>query len=86
MKKDVEKRGESNFAEGAISILAVIKNESRPVLRILLSKQVKKDDRTILNVLSIAKKKKIPVQMADETFFQEVTTGHTHGGIIAEVR
>ena len=85
MKKDVEKRGDSNFAEGAISILAVIKNESRPVLRILLSKHVKKDDRTILNVLSVAKKKKVPVQMVDDTFFQEVTTGHTHGGIIAEV-
>ncbi len=85
MKKDIEKQGASNFAEGAISILAVIKNESRPIHRILISDQVKKDDRTILNVLSVAKKKRIPVQLADHEFFQEVTTGHTHGGMIAEV-
>lgn len=85
MKKDIEKQGASNFAEGAISILAIMKNESRPIHRILLSDRVKKDERSILNVLSLAKKKKIPVQFVDEKFFQDVTTGHTHGGMIAEV-
>ncbi len=85
MRKDVEKHGESDFAEGAISILSILKNDSRPVFQIYLLPQAKKDERNIMRLLSLAKKKKIPVTSADDAFFQSVTTGHTHGGVIARV-
>ncbi len=85
MRKDEEKRGESNFAEGAISILSVIRNESRDIHEILLLPDVKRDEKNILKLLSLAKKKKIPVRMSNTAFFEKVTTGHTHGGVIASV-
>lgn len=85
MRKDEEKRLTSFYAEGALSILSVLKNKSRPVYEILLLPQVKKDDRKILRLLSLAKKNGIPVKLSDQEFFDSVTTGHTHGGVIARV-
>ena len=85
MKKDAEKRVESNYAEGAISILSVIRNDSRQIREILLLPDVKRDEKNILKLLSLAKKKKIPVKMSNREFFDRVTTGHTHGGVIASV-
>ena len=85
MRKDVEKRGESNFAEGAISILSIIQNQSREIFEILLLPEAKRDEKNILKLLSLAKKQKIPVRLSDPDFFQQVTTGHTHGGVIASV-
>jgi len=85
MKKDEEKRGDSNFAEGAVSILSILKNDSRPVYEILLLPTAKKDENNILKLLNLAKKKKIPIALSDEAFFSRVTTGHTHGGVIARV-
>lgn len=85
MRKDSEKRGESNFAEGAISILSVIRNDSREIHEIYLLPDVKRDERNIMKLLSLAKKKKIPVRLSDRVFFDQVTTGHTHGGVIASV-
>ena len=85
MRKDKEKQGESHFAEGALSILSVLKHKSRPVYEILLLPRAKRDERNILRLLSLAKKNKIPVRMETEEFFDSVTTGHTHGGVIARV-
>lgn len=85
MKKDVEKHVESFYAEGALSILSVLNNKSRPLHEILLLRDVKNDDRKILRILSLAKKNKIPINLSDERFFDSVTTGHTHGGVIARV-
>lgn len=85
MKKDLEKRGDSNYAEGALSILSILKNNSRTVFEILLLPRAKKEETNILKLLTLAKKKKIPVLMSDEAFFESVTTGHTHGGVIARV-
>ncbi len=85
MRKDSEKRGDSSFAEGAISILSVIRNESRELHEIFILPDVKRDDKNILKLLSLAKKKKIPVRLSDTAFFESVTTGHTHGGVIASV-
>ncbi len=85
MRKDVEKRGESSFAEGAVSILSVIRNGSRPVFKIYLLPRAKTEEKNILRLLTLAKKKQIPVELVDEAFFERVTTGHTHGGVIAEV-
>lgn len=85
MRKDLEKRGDSSFAEGAISILSVIRNDSREIYEIFILPDVKRDDKNIVKLLSLAKKKKIPVHLSDTAFFESVTTGHTHGGVIASV-
>jgi len=85
MRKDAEKRGESNYAEGAISILSVIRNDSRDIHEILMLPEAKRDEKNILRLLSLAKKKKIPIRISDAAFFEKVTTGHTHGGVIASV-
>lgn len=85
MRKDSEKHGESSFAEGAVSILSVIRNESREIYEILILPDAKRDEKNILKLLSLAKKKKIPVRLSSPDFFESVTTGHTHGGVIASV-
>lgn len=85
MRKDAEKRGESNFAEGAISILSVLRNDSREVHEIFVLPTIKRDDKNMMRLLTQAKKKKIPVRLSDDSFFDKVTTGHTHGGVIASV-
>lgn len=85
MRKDLEKRGDSVFAEGAISILSVLQNDSREIYEILCLPSIKKEDKNLQRLFSLAKKKKIPVRLESEAFFESVTTGHTHGGVIAEV-
>ncbi len=83
MRKESEKQGASSWAEGAISILSVLENRSRPVDRILLLPEAKREEKNILRLLKLAKAQSIPVFMSDREFFDRVTTGHTHGGVIA---
>ncbi len=85
MRKDEEKRIDSNFAEGAVSILSVLKNDSRRIDEIFILPDAKKDEKNILKLLSLAKKKKVPIRLSNKEFFDQVTTGHTHGGVIASV-
>ncbi len=85
MRRDEEKRGDSSFAEGAVSILSVLKYQSRPVEEILVLPDIKREDKNIVKLFSLAKKKKIPIRVSEKSFFDSVTTGHTHGGVIASV-
>ena len=85
MRKDAEKRVDSSWAEGAISILSVLENRSRTVEQILFLEDAKKDEANIFRLLKLAKKNAVPVSTADPAFFESVTTGHTHGGVIARV-
>ena len=85
MKPDRDKTGSSSFAEGALSVLAVLEHDSRPVEAIYLLPRAKTDEKNILRLLTLAKKKKVPVRMADEAYFDSVVTGHTHGGVIAAI-
>lgn len=85
MRKDEEKRGDSSWAEGALSVFSVLKFNSRPIEEILLLPTAKIREKAIARVLKSAREKNIPVRASDEAFFDEVTTGHTHGGIIARV-
>lgn len=85
MKKDVEKRADSHYAEGALSILSVIANASREVYEILVLPEAKTDEKNLLKLFKLAKKHHIPVRPSDSDFFESVTTGHTHGGVIARV-
>ncbi len=85
MKREEEKRRDSSFAEGAISVLSVIRYRSRPVSRILFSREPSPEDPNFRKILQAAKKEKIPVELASPEFFDSVCTGKTHGGVIAEV-
>ncbi len=85
MRKDIEKRADSHFAEGALSILSVIKNASREVFEILVLPDAKKDEKNILKLFKAAKQKNILIRPSTSEFFESVTTGHTHGGVIARV-
>ena len=85
MRKDAEKRQDSSFAEGVISVFSILQNDSRSVHEILLLPDAKKDEKNILRLLNLAKKKQIPVTLSTRSFFESVTTGHTHGGVIARV-
>ena len=85
MKKDEEKRTPSSYAEGLLSILSVLQNASRTVEEIFLLPSVARDDKKLFRLFSMAKKRGIPMTLSDETFFDSVTTGHTHGGVIARV-
>ena len=85
MRKDSQKRVDSDFAEGLVSLLAVLRSDSRPVLEIILHPNVKKDDRKFLQMISIAKKKKIPIRVEGTEFFDTVATGQTHGGVLSRV-
>ena len=85
MRKDAEKRNDSHYAEGAISILSVIRNKSRDIHEIFILPDIKRDEKNILKLFSAAKKNKIPIRLSNQTFFDQVTTGHTHGGVIASV-
>ncbi len=85
MNKDLQKRSDSSYAEGAISILSVLENASRSIEEIFLLPQAKKDEKNILKLLSKAKKSKIRVTLTDQEFFDSVASGRTHGGVIAKV-
>lgn len=85
MIRDEKKRLEGGFAEGALSILSVLRHDSREVLRIHLHPNVKREDRNVQRLLSLARKKKIPIQMEQAAFFDENASGHTHGGVMASV-
>ena len=84
MKKDEEKQGESHFAEGAVSILSVLRHASREIFEIFLLPEAKKE-KDILKLLDLAKKRNIPIRLTDRAFFDSAATGHTHGGVIASV-
>ena len=84
MRKDEEKQHDSHYAEGAVSILAVMRHASRDIFEIFLLPEAKKE-KNILKLLDLAKKRNIPVSLSDQAFFDSVTTGHTHGGVIASV-
>lgn len=86
MKKERQKEFPSSFAEGAISILTVLENNSRTVEKIYLSMPEKiKTDRRIAKIKKLADLKNIPFQICDERFIEENTIGSTHGGLIAVV-
>lgn len=86
MKKEITKEIPSSFAEGAISILTVLENNSRLVERIYLSNPAKlKTDRKIAKIKRLADEKNIPFDICSDDFIEEHTVGNTHGGLIAVV-
>ena len=60
---------ENAFIDGAISVKAVIENESRPVFGLYISEK-KLDDRNIRYIISQAKKKGINPEIVSADFFE----------------
>jgi len=85
MKKDSQKQLDSDYAEGLVSVLSVLRSESREVFEILLLPNVKKDDKRFQQMMILAKKKKIPIRLENPEFFEKIASGHTHGGVLARV-
>ena len=86
MKKEKLKEIPSSYAEGAISVLTVLENNSRVIEKIYLSNPAKlKSDRKIARIKRLADDKNIPFELCSEDFIEENTIGSTHGGLIAVV-
>ncbi len=86
MKKEIEKEISTSFAEGAISVLTVLKTHSRQVECVYLSDFDKlKSDKKIALIKRICDEENIPFEKCDEEFISQNTIGATHGGLIARV-
>lgn len=86
MKKEIEKEVSSSFAEGAISVLTILKARSRHIECVYLSDFEKlKTDRKISLIKKICDEENIPFEKCDEAFVSQNTIGSTHGGLIARV-
>ncbi len=86
MKKEIEKEKNSSFAEGTLSILTVLKEDSRVVEKVFYSKEKKLScDRRASRIASICRARNIPFERCEESFIEENTTSSTHAGMIALV-
>ena len=86
MKKEIEKEKPSSYAEGAISVLTVLKSGSRNVESVWLEDMSKiKTDRKIALIKRLCNEKGIPFLPCEHEFIEENTVGETHGGLIAIV-
>lgn len=73
-----------SYIDGAISVKAVVENDSREIKKIYISEK-KFSDRNIKYIISQAKKKKIQIEKVDSSFFESENFGKTNGGIAAAV-
>ena len=86
MKKEIEKEKNSAYAEGTLSVLTVLKEESRTVERVFYDKNKKlSGDRRAERIASICRARSIPFERCESEFIEENTTSSTHGGMIALV-
>lgn len=69
--------------EGQISIKAALKSNNRDVYKIYIKKNKRYKDTSYLEKL--AKKQGVKVERVKGSFIKELTSGNTHGGVIAEV-
>ena len=86
MKKETEKEKDSAFAEGTLSVLTILKTESRKIEKVFYS--IDKDldsERVARRIAGICRARGIPFERCDSEFIDENTTSSTHGGMIALV-
>ena len=85
MIKEASRQVPSLIFEGMTSISAVLKGEKRKVLQVYYDTSKEKSKAKELNFL---KHKSVEmgfdIKAVDTDFIEEITTGNTHGGIIAE--
>lgn len=75
---------EQAVLEGAISVLAALKANSRPVYRIMLRRD-KARDRDLGSLLRAAEGAGVPVEKVDAEALDALVQGKTHGGVVAVV-
>lgn len=86
MKKEIEKEKASAYAEGTLSVLTVLLQNSRAVETVFYDKAKKlSNDRKAERIALICQKRNIPFERCDSEFIEENTTSSTHGGMIALV-
>ncbi len=68
--------------EGALSVKAALQNNRRTVLQLLIDE--KKKDRDTAYILRLAKEKNVPVKRMKREELNELASGKTHGGVLAE--
>ena len=68
--------------EGSLSVKAALQNNRRQVIQLLIDE--KKKDRDTAYILHLAKEKKIPVKRMKREELNELASGKTHGGVLAE--
>lgn len=85
MKTQEEKHVPSSHAEGAISVLAVLRGESRPVYKVLLSPRADRENKNVAEVLRLCAERQISVEDTDDESLAQLAGGSTHGGLIALV-
>lgn len=76
------------FAEGAISLRAILSANSRPIHEVFVLKKERKRQNSISEkdvVTELCRARGIPITECDEAFFDEHAEGKTHGGILARV-
>lgn len=71
------------WIEGAIAVKAALKEGKRTVLRLCIDNNKRSKDLSYIQKLAAAKK--IAVEKYDRSFLDELATGKSHGGILAEV-
>ncbi len=85
MKTADEKYVSSAHAEGAVSVLAVLRGDSRPIHKVLLSPDCDREHKNVAEVLRLCREKHVPVEECSREEFCALAGGSTHGGLIAEV-
>ena len=85
MKTAEEKYADSSYVEGALSVLAVLRGDSRRIFEVLVADSCDRENKNAAQVLALCRERGIPVsETSDESFGREFP-GSTHGGIAARV-
>ena len=71
--------------EGHISVEAALRGRSRPIHRVLMASEGVRAEREARRIRSLAAAAGIPVELQPRAMIDELASGRSHGGIIAEV-
>lgn len=74
------------FLEGGISLEAVIKAKKREIFNVFIDKtKYEKRDRKITHLVSLLKKENLTFTFCDRNYIDSISSGNSHGGVVAEV-
>ena len=77
---------EYTILEGIISVTAAIKAKKRDVLNVYIDKSKhEKRDRKITHLISELKKENISYSLCDREYINSISSGTSHGGVVAMV-
>lgn len=85
MKKSDEKYVPSGYAEGAVSVLAVIRGASRDIGEVLISESADRENKNIAEIIRLCGLRGIGIREVSAEELCGISSSSTHGGIIASV-